>query len=1001
MGYQRQTQEIGFRGRNVFDASDKLFKEIRAQEAENRRVNSERNKQQIDYEKALDVWDKNQASLYKEKVEFWDKVSPTLSKLAEDTLTKAYEWKVQRDVDEERRKFNELSAEEQYQYKQQATALLTRSNITDIQNLGLEALARKEGHIPLADYLRGLNGLGLKLFTVKLANERMRGFQHDIDNFIANNPEATLEDVSVYALKQRQAVEETLSATGMNSRVLTSLIDEPFNRINDTIANTFHTHELQRTYQNNLDQTISTIGLELNLLNIDNLGNDNQTLEFIKLYSESLRAGDNFSRELNGPAGVTDIGERHLKVFAEWVASFSDEDDRNKAADFVKGLLTGRFDLYNNPTLANYQYQTTGGLRTLDDFFGESFTVDNFESSVRTEVEKLTGTEAGAYAAKIEEQTRNLNANNIWLEGQEGEEPPDSQRILWRNEYVNANPERRLEMLEELETLATSIPGLDQSLVRKILSWDDGLLAITDQNELSAILNRKADSGQYGVNSISIDDSILENNNIEILTDDNTGQRYIKTNENGVERRINVVTEGFATSSESQNSIQAHESNFIAAIGGVNKHTISSQLVLENLTNKLEVQVNARRTAWINEGNSPDSFNEAEAINEESAKILAQFQDDMANTESEYYYNKDVVLGGEIGGFPNLTVTPHGRDQRTTRELFTGIEWADERQIVNQARYARTLEIAEVMAYNAARDGNGAVQLDTLILDDNQLSELNGTLYTSRAVTRPGNQHGYVTTYTGELPQELVRTSLALGWNPYDFANNQRRLKYIQENGSAEGFVPVEMPENASVLWESFGSTNQERISNYRDLFNSITGSGYTFSAKQPNVVAQRQIVQLTESLYDSQNEDSNTPTLHNTHISNALTDLSGGAYDYRGDGYYGKYGFREEDIITYYEERGITPQGSYIDDFLSNRTRQDDAVSWAIGHYEPQYRDVGVEITRRKSRATSRLYNTTLRTVTLMNALRFGIDAQLSPTQLIQSNQTLLNYRSSLNGGN
>ena len=109
----------------------------------------------------------------KEKVDFWYKVSPTLSKLAEDSLTEAYEWKVQRDVEEERRKIRELDPTIQREYLDKASELLTTSNIVDLQNSSLAVVARSAGAVGLADYLKGLNGLGLKIFTMKLAEQEL------------------------------------------------------------------------------------------------------------------------------------------------------------------------------------------------------------------------------------------------------------------------------------------------------------------------------------------------------------------------------------------------------------------------------------------------------------------------------------------------------------------------------------------------------------------------------------------------------------------------------------------------------------------------------------------------------------------------------------------------------------------------------------------------------------------------------------------------------------
>ena len=86
MPYQRQTREVFFKGRPALDPSKQMYGEIKEQEKVDNAFIKDMEKAGRDYRDALIAWDKNQATLDKEKVDFWKQVSPTMTKLVGETL---------------------------------------------------------------------------------------------------------------------------------------------------------------------------------------------------------------------------------------------------------------------------------------------------------------------------------------------------------------------------------------------------------------------------------------------------------------------------------------------------------------------------------------------------------------------------------------------------------------------------------------------------------------------------------------------------------------------------------------------------------------------------------------------------------------------------------------------------------------------------------------------------------------------------------------------------
>ena len=110
--YKRQTREVYFKERKALDQSKQMFAAAKEQDKVEAKDVLAYKQQVKDSATAWKAWDNNEKLLDKENIDFWDQVSPTMAKLAGETLVKGLEFKRDLDIEAQHERFSELSVEE-------------------------------------------------------------------------------------------------------------------------------------------------------------------------------------------------------------------------------------------------------------------------------------------------------------------------------------------------------------------------------------------------------------------------------------------------------------------------------------------------------------------------------------------------------------------------------------------------------------------------------------------------------------------------------------------------------------------------------------------------------------------------------------------------------------------------------------------------------------------------------------------------------------------------
>ena len=228
--YKRQTRELYFKGRIAHDPSKKLFEESRNIQQRDRSFLSDMEKVSKDYSNALNSWNQNLTELGKEEAAFFEKVTPTLSKLVGEDYVKAR--KIQ--VDKTDRfifdDFAQKDSLERERIKRGYAATFAELSKLGKKRTDLEAVARSlntEDGDALADYLAQHNKAQDTSIFKMLMNDNIKTFHTKLEEALAGTDKKYKEEVIGDDGKPTgETIMFSGSEVGDNARRLSIVLDE-------------------------------------------------------------------------------------------------------------------------------------------------------------------------------------------------------------------------------------------------------------------------------------------------------------------------------------------------------------------------------------------------------------------------------------------------------------------------------------------------------------------------------------------------------------------------------------------------------------------------------------------------------------------------------------------------------------------------------------------------------------------------------------------------------
>jgi len=939
MPYQQPRQDVSFRSRSVLDDTKKRFDEIREKEIADRRYGIELDKQQREFEKALKVWDKSQDALYKEQVDFWDKVSPTMSKLASDTLVQAYEWKVTEDAKRAKRRYDALAPEQKVLITQQASEFFSTVQQNDLTNAQLSAQAKEAGFQDLSEYLDNLSNMGLTNLIYEVGNHNLDRLQADISLIRVENPGISRSGWEVEVQRLEDRALQSSNSAGVDHDLIVGLLKPRTDQIISQARQKFHLENVNERNQRNFQDTKRSLRLNLAAIDITLDNPDSEAIKRLVLTTPGLINTLRNQSAVNGnePSGVTAQNEL-LKILQDWVDQHTDDEDRLKAQNFVDAFLQGDLTRYGVLERMEVEHTATGEMVTLGQLNPNLFGANWYKGDPALPRASTVVSIVAEYKKQLKGANQDACRYDGWcpkrkdgleMEGEgsqydyttdtEGDDGnPDNDWRLEMTERIKAgNPPSEAELDEYIQKMANR--GYPRNILLEIIDFKEEILAGTNsviiENTNRTLLNIHTQNNGEGIKQDNPFLATVVNRGVNIEEDD-TG-RYIMVEDT----KISIVRSLYGEGEGSEQAIEQSELKLAELFGGDGQPlNIYQFLGTRQLTEEVRRRVIAER-----EGLGDDeTFNEAASIAQHTAAVVEETKAEMESQGSEHEFYID-----SNGTMPNLMVGNSTLSRRRATEITSGHDWQDERDF-------RRTALSQLSLLNAQRlkIEHGSEFTSTLSTAEGLLMNEEQFKLVSEAVLVPrnlGSRRRFETgtpreRYTGAIPHEIVELALEAGMDPWTFLQAQYQARKAKTGEDLPVFYEqIQMPEESQAFW------NNLSVQEISDIYQSVRSLGIKFDPNAPNVVAQRLIINSVTPMRQNP-----TDPPHQPHIANALEELTGGRTDFKDEAadLYGRYGLRREDIEAFYEARGHQPEGDIIEDYLSDPSKQRASINWVLEYH-------------------------------------------------------------------
>ena len=885
--YKKQTRDVWFKGRQVYDPSKRMFEEASDASKKDQAFLRDYEARGKDYSKALDNWNRNQALLDKEKVDFFKTISKTIDTSVKNLVVDGMFLRDQAGVEAADRDWQAKSFEEKQVLTKEVNDIIKQQSDINWKRTSIAKELEKRGLTEYATFVNGQNSAYKTRIQLNILNEGLNSLPSSLRIALgASGPDArkytilhpttgeTIEftaaevnsDPTLSGLKIRAIADAvtqdhywTINPQGIKNNIITSLMGDKV----DDIKNKFIQEQNLIQKNNLLDKNLNDLGSELG-----------SQLSLFATWD-----GDSFTLD----PGKTDVLQNNLQNFLNVAEAHyagkgsanSSEDAREllknslikyvqaqggsqaQAAELLEDIFFGRGDVK-----IKFKHHATGKMVTLAE-------LDPFRfGSAGSWKEQLIGTDGGFLPGTENIDQTDLLSDKGWVpSGVDANGNKVDYGELYKKDGT-INEQWKGTIQHDWAVRKRAGEKISDEEIAQVMK-DFYNYGITDQEALNVIRNFDGDGMTAKettavFNKIGLKEIVVEGQ--LVITEDLDGkfnkQAIIEWAE---KNNVEIVDQYYGA--EDITVLAGSNADILTAVTGDDGLNGSTQAIV----NDLEARV--REGVKQYQANSPTSDSvgyktEAELIPIITQEVLKEFEQNKLNPTHEHYMKDGIAVNSVPKGFFNRT---------NKKELA---------KLQNEASLSNFEKLSKKDNFDIT---------DTKLLNTDQLTAI-------RTNQRNSDSRGRITT-SDKLPPYVLKMAAEAGVNPYEFVNNQAKLAGFEDwipmvpspqtQVILDGFKPHELATIYRMLPDD-GSVNSNR---------PVKGLQYKLNSKVNALLKSQGLTEIPSELG----------------IFNAIKDMSTADWNTVGEGDnpgLGRYKILTSDVKEYYTRKGLNfNQAEFLDD--------------------------------------------------------------------------------------
>ncbi|ADP00054.1 hypothetical protein CYOG_00033 [Cyanophage 9515-10a] len=895
--YKKQTRDVWFKGRQVYDPSQKMFEEARDASSKDQEFLRDFEARGKEYSRALDNWNKNQGLLDKERVDFFKTISKTIDTSVKNLVVDGMFLRDQAGVEQADRAWQALPFEQKQAIETEVNDLLKKQSDINWNRTSIAAELRKKGLNSYADFVdgqnsayktriqlkileQGLNNLPANLRTALGGNEQEFTFfnpnTQQIETFTADqvNSDPTTAGLKIQAIADSVTKDHywTVNPQGIKNDILTSLMGDKVDDIKNKFIQENALQQKNDLISKNLTDMSGEIGAQLNLFSTW----DGDSFTLTQGKADVLQ--NNIQNYLNtataqytamGEANPSEKAREALKnSLVEYVTAQG--GSQAQAAELLEDIFFGRGEVK-----ILFKHHGTGKDVTLAE-------LDPFRFGLAGSwKENLIGSDGAFVQGSQSIDQTELLADKGWIpSGKDANgKDVDYGKLYKKDGTINEQWKGTIQYDWAVRKRAgEKIPDAEIAKVMKDL-YNYG---ITDQDALNTIRNFDGD-GMTAKETTAVFDKIGLNEIVvdgQLVIDEDLDGKFNKQAiiEWAEKNNVEIVDQYYGA--EDTTILASSNEAILSAVTGDSGLNGSTQAVVNDLEAKVREGVKQYQA------NSPTSDSvgyktEAQLIPIITKEVLKEFEENKLNPAHEHYIKDGIAVNS----------VPKGWFNRTNKKELAKLQ--------NEASLSNFEKLS--------RNDNFDIT-NTKLLNTDQLTAI-------RTNQRSSDSRGRMST-SDKLPSYVLKMAAEAGVNPYEFVNNQAKLAGFEDwipmvpspqtQAILDGFKPHELATIYRMLPDN-GSVNRNR---------PIKSLSYKLNAKVNTLLKSQGLTEIPSELT----------------VFNSMKDMSTADWKTVGEGDnpgLGRFQILTSDVQAYYTRNGLKfNQAEFLDDHDLQETVFTDLIS-------------------------------------------------------------------------
>lgn len=898
--YKKQTRDVWFKGRQVYDPSKKMFEEASDASRKDQEFLRDFEARGKEYSRALDNWNKNQALLDKERVDFFSTISKTIDTSVKNLVVDGMFLRDQAGIEAADRDWQAKSFEEKQAITKEVNDILKKQSDINWKRTSIAAELEKAGMTEYATFVNGQNSAYKTRIHSKILQEGLNNLPSALRVALgASGPEArkytilhpttgesieftaaevnsdpTLSGLKVRAIADAVAEDHywTVNPQGIKNDILTALMGDKVDDIKNKFIQEQALIQKNNLISENLTDMSGEIAAQLNLFSTW----DGDSFTLTQGKADVLQ--NNIQNYLNtataqysglGEAKANDKAREALKnSLVEYVTAQG--GSQAQAAELVEDILFGRGDVK-----ILFKHHATGKDVTLAE-------LDPFRFGLAGSwKENLVGSDGAFVQGSQSINQTELLADKGWVPSGKDANGKEVKYGKLYNKDGTLNEQWKGTIQYDWAVRKEAGEKISDAEIAKVMK-DFYNYGITDQDALNALRTFDGDGltaekttkrlNEIGKSELVLDGQLVITEDLEAKFNNKAIIEWAEKN------NVEIVDQYYGA--EDTTVLAASNADILNAVTENKGLTANTQSVV----NDLEAQV--REGVKQYQANAPTSDSvgyktEPELIKEVTTQVLKDFAVNRKDPTHEHYINDQGIA---------VNAVPKGWFGRTNKKELVKLQ--------NEASLSNLR--AEVL--------NGTFDSKTKLLSTEQLTAVReGQVNYNRRGTS-------ILGYSDRLPPYVLKMAAEANMNPYDFVNNQAKLAGLEE------WVPMIPSPQTKALLDSFKPSELATI--YRmlpddaNLNRPVKGFSYKLNSKVNTILKNQGLSELPSELA----------------LFNSIRDMSTADWKTVGEGDnpgLGGFQLLTTDVKDYYTRNNLKfNQAEFLDDHDLQETVFKDLIS-------------------------------------------------------------------------